>query len=59
MNTPAHVAINLLLMSRDPTHRKTAAIICGAVIPDLAIMVFYAWQLMLGRPENQIWSSEY
>lgn len=59
MNTPAHVAINLLLMSRDPGHRKTAAIVGGAVIPDLAIMVFYAWQMMLGTSENQIWSIEY
>lgn len=59
MNTPAHMAINLLLLSRNPGHRKTAAIIGGAVIPDLAIMVFYAWQLMLGTSENQIWSVEY
>ncbi len=43
MNTPAHVAINLLLLSRNPDHRKTAAIVGGALIPDLAIIVFYAW----------------
>ncbi len=42
MNTLAHVAINLLL-SRNPDHRKTAAIVGGALIPDLAIIVFYAW----------------
>lgn len=59
MNTPAHAAINLLLLSRDPEHRKTVAVIGGALLPDLAIIVFYAWQLMLGRTENQIWSIEY
>ncbi len=59
MNTPAHVAFNLLLLSRNPDHSKTAAIVGGALIPDLAIIVFYAWQLMLGRPENEIWSIEY
>lgn len=59
MNTPAHVAINLLLLSRAPNHRKTAFIVCGALIPDLAIIVFYAWQLILGTPENVIWSVEY
>jgi hypothetical protein len=59
MNTPAHAAINLLLLSRDPEHRKTVAVIGGALLPDLAIIVFYAWQLMLGRTESQIWSVEY
>jgi len=59
MNTPAHAAINLLLLSRNQNHRNSAAITVGAVIPDLAIMVFYAWQLLLGTPENVIWSSEY
>lgn len=59
MNTPAHAVINLALMSRDPSHRKTTAIIGGALIPDLAIIVFYAWQLSLGTPESEIWSIEY
>jgi hypothetical protein len=59
MNTPAHAIINLLILSRNPSHPKTAAIICGALIPDLIIIVFYAWQLLLGNTENQIWSVEY
>ncbi len=59
MNTPAHALINLLVLSREPDHRRTAAIIGGALIPDLAIIVFYAWHLMLGTPENEIWSIEY
>lgn len=59
MNTPAHAAINLMLLSRNPGHRNSAAIIGGAVIPDLAIMVFYAWQLLLGKSEAIIWSTEY
>lgn len=59
MNTPAHAIINLLLLSRRPSQRKTAAIIIGAVIPDLIIIVFYAWHLLLGTAETQIWSIEY
>jgi len=59
MNTPAHAIINLALMSRNPSHRKTAAIVGGALIPDLAIIVFYAWQLSRGTPETEIWSIEY
>lgn len=63
MNTPAHVAINLLLLSRRPgnqlSHKQCAAIVAGALLPDLAIIVFYAWQLLQGTPEGQIWSVEY
>lgn len=59
MNTPAHAAINLLLLSRNPDHRKSATIVVGALIPDLAIIVFYAWQLIRGTPESAIWSIEY
>ena len=59
MNTPAHVMINLLVLARNPSHPKSAAIIGGALIPDLVIIVFYGWQLILGNAESQIWSVEY
>ncbi len=59
MNTPAHAIINLLILSRKPDHRSSAAIVAGAFIPDLAIIFFYAWQLLRGTSESQIWSVEY
>ena len=63
MNTPAHAVINLLLLTRKPghnnSHQRSAAIIAGALLPDLVIIVFYAWHLLLGTPEFQIWSVEY
>lgn len=59
MNTPAHAIINLLVLSRNPSHAKTASIIGGALLPDLVIVAFYAWHLMLGTAETQIWSVEY
>ena len=63
MNTPAHAVINLLLLARKPgqniSHNRSATIIAGALLPDLAIIVFYAWHLLLGTPESQIWSVEY
>ena len=59
MNTPAHAVVNLLLLSQRPSHRKTAAIVSGALIPDLVIILFYAWHSLLGTAENQIWSVEY
>ena len=59
MNTPAHAIVNLLILSRNPAHKKTLAIISGAIIPDLVIIVFYAWHLFIGTAEEQIWSLEY
>jgi hypothetical protein len=63
MNTPAHAVINLLLLSsipgHKPDHRRSAAIVFGALLPDLTIMVFYAWQLLVGRSESEIWTVEY
>ena len=59
MNTPAHAVVNLLLLSRRPDHRKTAVIVSGALLPDLIIILFYAWHLLIGTPEAQIWSIEY
>ena len=59
MNTPAHAIVNLLLMSRRADHASSAAIVAGALIPDLAIMAFYAWHSLLGTPESVIWSREY
>ncbi|MFT5739015.1 MAG: hypothetical protein ACI9LO_002853 [Planctomycetota bacterium] len=59
MNTPAHVVINLLVLSRNPNHRKSLAIVAGALIPDMVIIVFYGWHKLIGTAERQIWSIEY
>lgn len=63
MNTPAHVAVNLLLLTRKTTgetsHARCAAIVAGALLPDLAMIGFYAWHLAQGTTEAQIWSVEY
>lgn len=67
VNTPAHAVIGLLLLSssstkdipRKASHKRSAIIVAGALLPDLAIIFFYAWQLILGTPELQIWSVEY
>ena len=61
MNTPAHAIVNLLLLScqpahkptTKPTHKRSAIIIAGALLPDLIIIIFYAWQLLLGTPNHR------
>ena len=63
MNTPAHVVVNLFLLTRRPgrhlDQRRCAAIVTGALVPDLVMIMFYGWQLLLGTSESQIWSVEY
>ena len=60
MNTPAHALLNLALLARRPaTHSRSAAIVAGALIPDAVIVVFYAWQLLRGSSESEIWSTAY
>jgi hypothetical protein len=59
MNTPAHAIINLLILTRRPGHAKAAAIVAGALLPDLVIILFYAWHLIQGTTEADIWSVEY
>ena len=60
MNTPAHAMLGLLVLGRrQPGHQKSAAIVFGGVLPDLVLIGFYAWHLLLGTPESQIWSVEY
>ena len=63
MNTPAHVMVNLLLLTRGREkrldQRRCGAIVAGALLPDLAMIGFYGWQLLRGTAEAQIWSVEY
>ena len=59
MNTPAHVVINLLVLSGKGNHRRNATIVAGALIPDLVIILFYGWHKLIGTVESQIWSVEY
>jgi len=59
MNTPAHAIINLLLFGKK--HRKThsVAIVLGALIPDLPMLLFYIWEKIQGVSERVIWGDLY
>ncbi len=59
MNTPAHAIINLLLFGKK--HRKThsVAIVAGALMPDLPMLLFYLREKLHGTPERLIWSERY
>ncbi len=56
MNTPAHLILNLSVLGRKkpPTHQLW--VLAGAMIPDLPMVGFYAWEkLIRGVPEVVIW----
>lgn len=60
MNTPSHLILNLALLGRRPEPRLRWLIAAGALLPDLPMFVFYAWnRLVVGLPEDVIWGSLY
>lgn len=60
MNTPSHVVLNLFVLGGKRKHRDTLAIVLGALLPDLPMLLFYFWVKLVQRlPERQIWETEY
>jgi hypothetical protein len=60
MNTPAHVALNAFLLGRGRFARFAWPVAIGALIPDLPMFAFYAYQRgWLHVPERVIWSQAY
>ncbi len=58
MNTPAHVIVSLWAVGHGP--RQWAPVLAGALVPDLPMFLFYAWQRgWLGRADPEIWSVSY
>ena len=60
MDTGAHIICNLVVQSRSSESRVFAAVLIGAILPDLPIMLFYAWEsLVMNSAESEIWSELY
>ena len=60
MDTGAHIICNLVVQSRSSESRVFAAVLIGAMLPDLPIMLFYAWEsLVMNSAESEIWSELY
>ncbi|NJL54672.1 MAG: hypothetical protein HC838_01265 [Spirulinaceae cyanobacterium RM2_2_10] len=60
MNTPSHVIINLAILGRKARPEWNWPIVLGALIPDLAMFVFYGWtKLISGISDQQIWDVTY
>lgn len=59
MNTPAHIAASLLFWRKEPGWSAAAAVTAGAILPDLPMFGFYAYQKANETSENKIWSELY
>jgi len=60
MNTPSHLVLNLAVLGRGRSARFGWLIAIGAVLPDLPLLGFYAYErLWAGLPERTIWGELY
>jgi len=60
VNTPAHIALNGFLLGRRGFARSPWPIAVGALLPDLPMLAFYAYQRGLrGAPERTLWREIY
>lgn len=60
MNTPGHAVLNLAVLGDGRGRSLDLAVVAGAVVPDLPMVLFYAWaRLAAGLPERVVWSEAY
>lgn len=60
MRTPGHAVINLAVLGAQVQPGAAGAIIAGAVVPDIPIVVLYVRERWLrGTPEERIWADHY
>ena len=59
MNTPSHLILNWAVLRRPLPPTMTWPILLGALIPDLALFIFYGWARWQAMPERVIWSEAY
>jgi len=59
VNTPAHAIVNLLLFRRQKRETHALAIVAGALLPDIPMLVFYLWARFSGLSEHAIWRDGY
>ena len=60
MNTPGHAVVNLLILGKRDRRSLFAPVAFGAILPDLPLFVFYAYEKgWLKTPERVIWAESY
>ena len=60
MNTPAHVIVSLAALGGGERRAYTRSIAFGALLPDLPMFVFFAWETFaMGVSQRVIWDERY
>jgi len=60
MNTPAHVILNVALLTSGTRRGRVRPVVWGALLPDLPMFVFYGWvRFAAGLPDRVVWSQTY
>lgn len=59
MQTPAHLALSLLVWPKENRWVDAIAVTVGAVIPDISMFFFYGYQKAIGSTEREIWGKLY
>ncbi len=59
MQTPTHLVVSCLIWRNESTWLGASAVALGAVLPDLPMFGFYAYQKLADREEQEIWSTYY
>jgi hypothetical protein len=56
VNTTSHLILNLAILRRPAQPQVTWPVLLGALLPDIAMFVFYGWAKLVARlPEAVIW----
>ncbi|MEM9806868.1 MAG: hypothetical protein AAF959_16480 [Cyanobacteria bacterium P01_D01_bin.56] len=53
MNTPSHAILNLALLGRRSKPQLNSPIFWGALVPDLAMFVFFVWGRFIVQMDNE------
>ena len=59
MNTPTHLLISAAVLTKPGRDRDNAAILVGALLPDLFIYLLFLWSKLAGIPELLLWREIY
>ena len=59
MNTQTHVLLAAAILAKPGVPARNAAVIAGALVPDLAIYTLFIWSKIAGIPERLVWSQLY
>ncbi len=59
MNTQTHLLVAAAIFAKPDQPKRNTALIAGALLPDFAIYGLFAWALVSGIPQDELWSRIY